>query len=46
MSVGEASDLVKRCECLKCCPSEWKIALYMGERKCLRPPPWFKDVFF
>ena len=20
--------------------------MYMGDRKCLRPPPWFKDVFF
>ena len=28
------------------CPSEWRTALYVGDRKSLRPPPRFKDVFF
>ena len=42
MSVGDSSGLVKRCECLEFCASEWKTALYVGDRN---HHPGFKDVF-
>ena len=46
LSLGESSGLVQRCECLECCPSEWRTALDAGERKCPRPPARFEDGFF
>ena len=29
MSFGESSGLFKWCECLECCPSEWRTSLYV-----------------
>uniref|UniRef100_A0A674PQ88 Lipocalin/cytosolic fatty-acid binding domain-containing protein n=1 Tax=Takifugu rubripes TaxID=31033 RepID=A0A674PQ88_TAKRU len=41
----ESLGLLEWCECLFCCWKEWRTALYVGDRKCLRPPPLFKDGF-
>ena len=41
----EPPGLVKRCKCLGCWQKDWRTALYVGDRKCIRPPPLFREGF-